>query len=87
VRSIAVLAFRFLVAGNANAYLVAAHKARAWRLARLYDELGDTQQALAELERAYAERESLLTFLRVTPLFGRLRGNPRFAALVEPIGI
>ena len=57
-----------------------------WRMARIYTELEDKDQAIAALEKAYEERHSLLVFLRVVPLFDRLHGDPRFADLLRRIG-
>jgi DNA-binding winged helix-turn-helix (wHTH) protein/tetratricopeptide (TPR) repeat protein len=49
-------------------------------------ELGDLEGALADLERALAARRSwLLPFLAVDPAFDRLRGDPRFAAIVRAV--
>jgi serine/threonine-protein kinase len=43
--------------------------------------LGDTEAALARLERALAERDSMLRDLRVDPALVSLRGEERFLAL------
>lgn len=48
--------------------------------------LGDYEDALAWLERAYRDREPLLYTLRSRHLFDPLREDPRFQALVERIG-
>jgi serine/threonine-protein kinase len=45
--------------------------------------LGDTARALDWAERAYAERRGWLAYLKVNPIVDPLRGEPRFAALVE----
>jgi hypothetical protein len=49
--------------------------------------LDETEQALAWLEQAYAEREPYLTLLNADPVYDRLRADPRFIALVQKIGL
>jgi TolB-like protein/DNA-binding winged helix-turn-helix (wHTH) protein/Tfp pilus assembly protein PilF len=49
--------------------------------------LDETEQALAWLEQAYADREPYLTLLNVDPVYDRLRTDPRFIALVQKIGL
>jgi serine/threonine protein kinase len=49
--------------------------------------LGEKDQSFDYLEEAYLERESYLTFLKVWPHFDSLRSFPRFAALLEKIGM
>ncbi len=58
----------------------------AWRMARLNAELGDREQALLWLNRAYEDRSSMLVFLKVVPLFESLHEDPRFAELLRRIG-
>jgi hypothetical protein len=49
--------------------------------------LGNTEEALDWLERAYAERSQLLLFLLGPhPAFDALRGNPRFQELRRKAG-
>ena len=45
--------------------------------------LGETDQALKWLDRAYAERDVRLTFLKIDRRWDALRGNPRFADLAK----
>jgi len=47
---------------------------------------GETDQAIAWLERAVAEREGEVVFLRVDFSWDPLRGDPRFEALVDELG-
>ena len=49
--------------------------------------LGDHEQALEWLERAYTEHDTFLAWLRVDPDFAALRRDPRFEDLVKRIGI
>jgi serine/threonine-protein kinase len=55
--------------------------------ARLYATLGARELALAELERAAAERHPGLEFIKVNPVFASLRGDRRFAAVVARMGL
>jgi hypothetical protein len=48
------------------------------RIAALSALAGDTAQALTWLERAYAERNPGLIFLRTDPSFASVRANPRY---------
>jgi hypothetical protein len=56
-------------------------------LAQYHAQLGERDEAFAELERAYAERVGQLNFLRVTPYLDALRDDPRYDELVRRIGI
>jgi TolB-like protein/lipopolysaccharide biosynthesis regulator YciM len=49
--------------------------------------LRDKAQALAWLERAYDDRSFFLVSLNVDPRFDHLRGEPRFRAVVQRIGL
>ncbi len=60
---------------------------RAWRVAGIYNALGDRDQTFAWLEKAYEERDSLLLFLKVLPQFEPLRNDPRFVDLLRRIGL
>ncbi len=51
--------------------------------AHYYLGLGNEEQALSELERAYDERSWLVALLKVDPLLDELRGQPRFQALLQ----
>jgi len=62
-------------------------KTSPWRMARIHAELGDKDQAFAWLNKAYEERVSLMTFLKVTPIFDGLRDDARFAELLRRIGL
>ena len=57
-------------------------------LAEVYIGLGDKQQALAMLEKAYADRSMFLpTYLKVDPELDSLHADPRFKDLVRRIGL
>src|SRR5712691_1345065 len=49
--------------------------------------LGDKEEALADLEKAYSEHFSILTTLKVEPAFDPLRSDPRFADLLRRVGL
>jgi TolB-like protein len=48
--------------------------------------LGERDQALRELERAYEERSTVLAYLLIDPRLEPLRQEPRFLALVHRLG-
>jgi serine/threonine-protein kinase len=49
--------------------------------------LGDNEQALAWLERAYLEQSNILQLIKVHPYFDPLREDPRFKDLVHKVGL
>lgn len=49
----------------------------------IYTGLGDKEQALAYLEKAYQERSTWLMWLKVDPRFDSLRSDPRLADLLR----
>jgi len=49
--------------------------------------LGDNEQALAWLERAYQEQSNILMLIKVYPNFDPLRSDPRFVDLVHRVGL
>jgi tetratricopeptide (TPR) repeat protein len=57
------------------------------RLAQVYVGLGERAEALARLEAAHEERAADLAWVGVRPVFGSLRDEPRFSALVTQIGV
>jgi DNA-binding winged helix-turn-helix (wHTH) protein/TolB-like protein len=56
-------------------------------IASIYAGLGDTDNAVAWLDRALQERASTLGFLAQNPTFDRLHDDPRFAAIVDRVGL
>jgi adenylate cyclase len=52
-------------------------------IALVFTGLGDVDQAMAWLERAYEERSSWLVWIKVEPRFDGLRSDPRFASLLR----
>jgi hypothetical protein len=53
----------------------------------VYAGMGDRDQALAWLEKAYAERSDYMPYLRLEPMLDSLRSDQRFAALVGRVGL
>jgi TolB-like protein/Flp pilus assembly protein TadD len=58
-----------------------------YSIALLYVGLDQKDEALQWLEKAYAERSVRLINIAVHPRFASLRSDPRFAALVQRIGL
>lgn len=59
--------------------------AASYQYAQLYAQAGDKDRAFAALERAWAVRDSGLTWLKVDPLLDPLRDDARFASILERI--
>jgi eukaryotic-like serine/threonine-protein kinase len=59
----------------------------AYNLAEVYIGLGEKEQALASLEKAYADRSIYLTFLKVDPQFDSLHSDPRYKDLLHRVGL
>jgi tetratricopeptide (TPR) repeat protein len=49
--------------------------------------VGDKEEALADLEKAYSEHFNILTTLKVEPAFDPLRSDPRFQDLLRRVGL
>jgi tetratricopeptide (TPR) repeat protein len=58
-----------------------------YNLAWIYAALGEKDQALAMLDKAYDERSWYIVLLAVDPKFENLRSDPRFADLVRRVGL
>jgi hypothetical protein len=61
--------------------------ASALDLASIHAALGDRERAFQWLDQAAAERSFHLIYLNVWPELDPLRGDPRFRALVERLGL
>jgi serine/threonine protein kinase/tetratricopeptide (TPR) repeat protein len=59
----------------------------AYGFAEIYIGLGDKEQALASLQKAYADRSMLMTLIKVDPEFDSLRSDPRFKDLLRRVGL
>ena len=56
-----------------------------YNMARAHALLGERNQALDWLDKAFLEHSDHLVLLRVDPIFDPLRGEPRFAALLRRV--
>ncbi len=65
----------------------AAEYVPSYDLATIAASLGEADQALNWLDRAVAERSTLLGWLRIDPAFDSLRGNARFESIVVRLGL
>jgi hypothetical protein len=55
--------------------------------ARLYAEAGAQAKALGWIDRAYEEHDAGLSLMKVDPGLDSLRGEGRFVALLDRIGL
>lgn len=56
-------------------------------LALIYEGLGERSRALHELQKACADRSRSVPFLKVDPMYERLRGDSGFTALLRGAGL
>jgi eukaryotic-like serine/threonine-protein kinase len=61
------------------------HQASPYHIARIYAGLGDRNNALAWLEKAYEERDERIVMLKVDPKLDRLRSDRRFIDLLRRV--
>ena len=59
----------------------------AYDIALIYAALADTENTFLWLERAVEDRSTLMVFLAQDPMFDAFRNDPRWAALVQRIGV
>ena len=59
----------------------------SYQIALVYLGLHRNDEALKQLENAYQERSTLLTYLKMDPRFDPLRSDPRFEDLLRRIGL
>jgi tetratricopeptide (TPR) repeat protein len=59
----------------------------AYDIALIYAALADTEKTFLWLERAMDDRSTLMVFLAQDPMFDAFHGDPRWAGLVERIGV
>jgi hypothetical protein len=56
-------------------------------IVQAYLATGDNDQAIAWLEKAFAQHSNSLTGLKVDPIYDPLRGDPRFQNLLRRVGL
>ena len=59
----------------------------AMERAVVYVGLGDKQQALVWIEKAYANRDTEILSLNTDPVYDPLRSDPRFQELIRRVGL
>lgn len=69
------------------AELARRRRVSAYDFAVVHAGLGETQAALAALERGLDEKATGVRWLKVEPIFDELRAEPRFATLVRKVGL
>ncbi len=57
-----------------------------YSLALAYNGLGETDEAIASLEKGLQQRDVRMTLLKVEPKWNNLRGDPRFQDLLRRVG-
>ncbi len=68
-------------------HLSATRYVSPYSVALVHAGLGDRDEALAWLDKAYAERSDYMPYLRLEPMLDGLRSDHRFAALVGRVGL
>jgi len=59
----------------------------AYHIASIYNQLDDTEQTLAWLEKAYQERDPKMTFLKALPPWKKLERDPHFQDIKRRVGL
>jgi serine/threonine-protein kinase len=57
------------------------------RIANIYFALGEDDLGFEWLERAFAEHDPTLPFIKVDPVYDRLISDPRYIAMLEKLGL
>lgn len=68
-------------------HLSATRYVSPYSVALVHAGLGNRDQALAWLDKAYAERSDYMPYLRLEPMLDGLRSDHRFTALVRRVGL
>jgi TolB-like protein/Tfp pilus assembly protein PilF len=59
----------------------------AWLIAVIYAGLGEKEEALASLEKAYKDRDHNMALIKCWPMFDRLHSDPRFQSLLRRMNL
>jgi len=95
-RQLALLGYALGVAGKRSQATIILRQLKAispqkhvepWSLAMVELGLGDKDETVAWLEKAYLEQSPHLVGLKVVPAYDPLRNNPRFQQLIARIGL
>ena len=90
------LAFGDALEGNREQALATAHKwertttgtyVRPTSISNIYAALGDQEETLAWLEKAYADRDGMLAYVGLGRVYSRYHSNPRYQALMAKMGL
>jgi tetratricopeptide (TPR) repeat protein len=57
------------------------------QIAQVYAGLGDKEKAFEWLEKGYNEKNRMLGFIMVHPMWNNLRSDPRYTAMLKKIGL
>lgn len=59
----------------------------AYQIAEIYAWRGETDKAFEWLERAFAQNDGGLSFIKADPLMKPLQSDPRFPAFLHKLGL
>jgi TolB-like protein/Flp pilus assembly protein TadD len=71
----------------ALAQTIEAQASRPFNIARVYGFRGEADEALKWLERAYAQKDSVLVVIKGDPAFRKIEGDPRFKAFLKKMNL
>jgi TolB-like protein len=71
----------------ALAQMIKVGAARPFNVARVYAFRGEAAEALKWLERAYAEKDSVLSIIKGDPAFKKIEGDPRYKAFLKKMNL
>jgi hypothetical protein len=63
------------------------HANAAWSIATVYAFRNQRDEAFNWLDRAYAQHDGGLIFIKIEPLLKRLHGDPRYTALLKKLNL
>jgi TolB-like protein len=63
------------------------HASRPFNVARIYGFRGEADEALKWLERAYAQKDSVLILVKGDPAFKKIEGDPRYKAFLKKMNL
>jgi eukaryotic-like serine/threonine-protein kinase len=95
-RTLARLGHAYAIAGKKHEALLVLHELNGisrrhyvspYEIAIIYAGLGEIELVFEWLERAFEDRSSWLTFLKVEPGFDSVRSDPRYIDLIKRVGL